>query len=65
MGAALEALKGKQVDAVALAQPFPARAEADDGDGLRWGRATERGLAESGLEHSLHPGRAGDLLTLR
>jgi NitT/TauT family transport system substrate-binding protein len=29
MGAALEALKGKQVDAVVLPQPFPGRAEAD------------------------------------
>jgi NitT/TauT family transport system substrate-binding protein len=38
MGAALEALKGKQVEAVALAQPFPARAEADGfGKVLAWG----------------------------
>jgi NitT/TauT family transport system substrate-binding protein len=38
MGVALEALKGKQVDAVALAQPFPARAEADGfGKILAWG----------------------------
>jgi NitT/TauT family transport system substrate-binding protein len=29
MGAAMEALKGKQVDAVVLPQPFPGRAEAD------------------------------------
>ena len=29
MGAALEALKGKQVDAIILPQPFPGRAEAD------------------------------------
>ncbi|HYE93517.1 MAG TPA: ABC transporter substrate-binding protein [Terriglobales bacterium] len=38
MGAALEALKGKQVDAIALAQPFPSRAETDGfGKILAWG----------------------------
>ena len=38
MSAALEALKAKQVDAIALAQPFPARAEADGfGKILAWG----------------------------
>ena len=38
MGAALEALKGKQVEAIALAQPFPARAEAEGfGKVLAWG----------------------------
>lgn len=38
MGAALEALKGKQVEAIALAQPFPARAEAEGfGKILAWG----------------------------
>jgi NitT/TauT family transport system substrate-binding protein len=38
MGTALEALKGKQVEAIALAQPFPARAEAEGfGKVLAWG----------------------------
>jgi NitT/TauT family transport system substrate-binding protein len=38
MPTVLEALKGKQVDAIALAQPFPARAEADGfGKILAWG----------------------------
>jgi NitT/TauT family transport system substrate-binding protein len=38
MGAALEALKGKQVDAVVLPQPFPGRAEADGfGRIIAWG----------------------------
>jgi NitT/TauT family transport system substrate-binding protein len=38
MGAAMEALRGKQVDAIALAQPFPARAEAEGfGKILAWG----------------------------
>ena len=38
MGAAMEALRGKQVEAIALAQPFPARAEADGfGKILAWG----------------------------
>jgi NitT/TauT family transport system substrate-binding protein len=38
MPAALEALKGKQVDAVILPQPFPGRAEADGfGRILAWG----------------------------
>jgi NitT/TauT family transport system substrate-binding protein len=38
MPAALEALKGKQVDAVVLPQPFPGRAEADGfGRVLAWG----------------------------
>ena len=38
MAAALEALKGKQVDAIALPQPFPARAETDGfGRILAWG----------------------------
>ncbi len=38
MPAALEALRGKQVDAIALAQPFPARAEAEGfGKILAWG----------------------------
>jgi NitT/TauT family transport system substrate-binding protein len=38
MAAALEALKGKQVDAVILPQPFPGRAEADGfGRILAWG----------------------------
>ena len=38
MPAALEALKGKQVDAVVLPQPFPGRAEADGfGRILAWG----------------------------
>ena len=38
MAAALEALKGKQVDAVVLPQPFPGRAEADGfGRILAWG----------------------------
>ena len=38
MGAAMEALKGKQVEAIALAQPFPARAEAEGfGKVLAWG----------------------------
>jgi len=38
MGAAMEALKGKQVDAVALPQPFPARVEAEGfGRVLAWG----------------------------
>ena len=37
MAAALEALKGKQVDAVVLPQPFPSRAEADGfGRVLAW-----------------------------
>src|SRR5205814_2839655 len=48
MGAALEALKGKQVDAVVLAQPFPATAEAQGfckimawtGDLFPWQTAT-------------------------
>jgi NitT/TauT family transport system substrate-binding protein len=38
MPAALEALKGKQVDAIILAQPFPSRAETDGfGKILAWG----------------------------
>lgn len=38
MGAALEALKGKQVDAIILPQPFPGRAESDGfGKVLAWG----------------------------
>ena len=38
MGAALEALKGKQVDAIVLPQPFPGRAEADGfGRIIAWG----------------------------
>lgn len=38
MGAALEALKGKQVDAIVLPQPFPGRAEADGfGTIIAWG----------------------------
>jgi NitT/TauT family transport system substrate-binding protein len=38
MAAALEALKGKQVDAVILPQPFPGRAEADGfGRIIAWG----------------------------
>jgi NitT/TauT family transport system substrate-binding protein len=38
MGAALEALRGKQVDAIMLPQPFPGRAEADGfGKILAWG----------------------------
>jgi NitT/TauT family transport system substrate-binding protein len=38
MGAALEALKGKQVDAIMLPQPFPGRAEAEGfGRILAWG----------------------------
>ena len=38
MPAVLEALKGKQVDAIILAQPFPSRAEADGfGKVLAWG----------------------------
>jgi NitT/TauT family transport system substrate-binding protein len=38
MPAALEALKGKQVDAVVLPQPFPGRAEADGfGRIIAWG----------------------------
>jgi NitT/TauT family transport system substrate-binding protein len=38
MAAALEALKGKQVDAVILPQPFPGRAEADGfGRVIAWG----------------------------
>jgi NitT/TauT family transport system substrate-binding protein len=38
MGAALEALKGKQVEAIALAQPFPARAGGGGGGTiLAWG----------------------------
>jgi NitT/TauT family transport system substrate-binding protein len=38
MPAALEALRGKQVEAIALAQPFPARAEAEGfGKILAWG----------------------------
>jgi NitT/TauT family transport system substrate-binding protein len=38
MPAALEALKGKQVDAVILPQPFPGRAEADGfGRVIAWG----------------------------
>src|SRR5438477_99320 len=38
MPAALEALKGKQVDAIILAQPFPSRAEADGfGKIIAWG----------------------------
>ncbi len=38
MAAALEALKGKQVDAVVLPQPFPGRAEADGfGRIIAWG----------------------------
>ena len=38
MSAALEALKGKQVDAVILPQPFPGRAEADGfGRIIAWG----------------------------
>ncbi|HEV8583816.1 MAG TPA: ABC transporter substrate-binding protein, partial [Methylomirabilota bacterium] len=38
MAAALEALKGKQVDAVMLPQPFPGRAEADGfGRIIAWG----------------------------
>jgi NitT/TauT family transport system substrate-binding protein len=38
MAAALEALKGKQVDAVILPQPFPGRAEADGfGRVVAWG----------------------------
>ena len=48
MGAALEALKGKQVDAIMLPQPFPGRAEADgfgkviswSGDQFPWQIAT-------------------------
>jgi NitT/TauT family transport system substrate-binding protein len=38
MGAALEALKGKQVEAIVLPQPFPGRAEAEGfGKVLAWG----------------------------
>lgn len=38
MGAALEALKGRQVDAIVLPQPFPARAESEGfGRILAWG----------------------------
>jgi NitT/TauT family transport system substrate-binding protein len=38
MPAALEALKGKQIDAVVLPQPFPGRAEADGfGRVIAWG----------------------------
>jgi NitT/TauT family transport system substrate-binding protein len=38
MGAAMEALKGKQVDAIVLPQPFPGRAEADGfGKIIAWG----------------------------
>lgn len=38
MGAAMEALKGKQVDAIVLPQPFPGRAEADGfGRIIAWG----------------------------
>ena len=38
MAAALEALKGKQIDAVILPQPFPSRAEADGfGRVIAWG----------------------------
>ena len=38
MGAALEALKGKQVDAIVLPQPFPGRAESEGfGRILGWG----------------------------
>ena len=38
MPAALEALKGKQVDAIILAQPFPSRAETDGfGKVIAWG----------------------------
>ncbi len=38
MSAALEALKGKQVDAIIAAQPFPSRAETDGfGKILAWG----------------------------
>jgi NitT/TauT family transport system substrate-binding protein len=38
MGAAMEALRGKQVDAIILPQPFPGRAEADGfGRIIAWG----------------------------
>ena len=38
MGAALEALRGKQVEAIVLPQPFPSRAEVDGfGKILAWG----------------------------